>query len=489
MYSVVVIGAGLAGIAAAARLRAAGITDFVVLERADRVGGVWRDTVYPGAEVDVPSWLYCLSFAAKPDWTKVNAGAPEILAYIEDVVEQLGISPHLRFDSEVVRAEYGTGYWTVATANGESVHARTVIAADGVLSNARYPTLEGMETYTGQRILSSCWPAGFDVTGRRVAVVGTGASAAQIVPALVARAAHVTVFQRTPAWALPRPDTDVPAPVQRLLAKFPVAQRMLRWLLFLIYELLLVGATNLGPLTSFFEAVSRRHLRNQVHDPDLRTALTPTYRIGCKRPLVTSTFYPALQQENCTLVPHAVVGLTAGGLAAADGSHHAADCVVFATGYDVHNRGAAFTVIGRDGHVLADEWRDGMVGYKSVSVAGYPNLFWAMGPNSFGHSSLLLFIEEQVDYAVRCIREILDNDITEFDVRPEAQARFNERLQHKLRTTTFGSGCHSWYLNRSGQNCTAFPGTVTAYRRQMRVLDLHDYVTVPAPDRIPQVMS
>jgi cation diffusion facilitator CzcD-associated flavoprotein CzcO len=485
-HAVVVIGAGLAGIASAVRLRQAGIEDFVVLERADRVGGTWRDAVYPGAEVDVPSWLYSLSFAPKTDWSKMNSPAPEILTYIKDVVERFGLAPHLRFGAEVVRAEFDetAGGWQVTTADGRSFGARAVIAADGLLSNAEFPSIAGLETFGGQLILSARWPQGCDMSGKRVAVIGTGATAVQIVPELVNQAEHVTVFQRTPAWALPRSDFHLPEMLKWLFGRYPAIQRGLRAVLFLVYEFLVLGSTRVTPLTSVFEAVSRHHLRSQVKDPELLEQLTPSHRIGCKRPVITSTFYPALQRANCTLVPHGVVEVTASGLRAADGSDHEVDCIVFATGYDVSRRGAAFAVVGRGGRILGEEWARGMVGYKSVSVAGYPNLFWIMGPNSLGHSSILLFIEEQVAYSVRGVREILDKNLRELDVRLEAQAAHNAQLQRRLEKSTFGSGCQSWYLTEDGYNGTVFPGTVTAYRRQMATLDLRDYVSVvAAPER------
>ena len=228
------------------------------------------------------------------------------------------------------------------------------------------------------------------------------------------------------------------------------------------------------------ETFSKLHLRTQVKDPALRKHLTPDYRIGCKRPLITSQFYPALQQANAKLVPYGVIEVTENGVRSADGSEHQVDCIVFATGYDIAGRGAAFTVIGLGGRILGDEWSRGMVGYKSVCVAGYPNIFWTMGPNSFAHSSELLFIEEQVRYAVMGVKQILDGDLLVLDVKPEAQAAHNEELQRKLKKTTFSSGCHSWYLSENGYNGTMFPGSVSGYRRQMSNFDFRDYTATAA---------
>lgn len=482
--SVVVIGAGLSGVAAAVRLLEAGVRDFVVLERADSVGGTWRDAVYPGAEVDVPSWLYSFSFAPNPDWSYVNSPAPEIRAYIEDVVERFGVTPHLRFGADVTTAVFNKhdGRWRIRTRDGRLFTARAVIAADGLLANAQYPNIPGVESFAGQKMLSASWVDGYDFTDKKVAVVGTGASAVQIVPELVKLAGHLTVFQRSPAWVLPRSSVKVPAALKRTFRRFPVVQSAARGVLFNIYELLILALVKLTPLTKVVETAAKVHLRAAVKDRALRRVLTPHYRVGCKRPLVTSQFYPALQQPNATLVPHGVTEITATGLRTADGAEHELDCIVFATGYDAGARGSAFTVVGLDGRVLGDEWSNGMVGYKSANTAGFPNLFWTMGPNSFAHSSNLLFIEEQIRYALLGIKRMLADDILVLDVKPEAQAAYNTEIQRRLQHTTFNSGCHSWYLADSGHNGMMYPGSVREFRRQMADLELQDYSVFTAAD-------
>ncbi|MGL6236086.1 MAG: flavin-containing monooxygenase [Segniliparus sp.] len=482
--SVVVIGAGFAGIAAAVKLRETGVEDFIILEREERVGGTWRDAVYPGAEVDVPSCLYSLSFAPNPDWSSMNSPAHEILAYIENVVREFGLAPFLRFGADVRQAEFdeSEGAWRIGTEDGRVFEARAVIAADGLLSNASFPKIPGLDAFTGKKILSASWERDYDFAGKRVAVVGTGASAVQIIPELVKTAGHVTVFQRTPAWVIPRANFPMPGALKRLFRRVPATQRAVRATLYSLYELLTFALVWITPLTKVVEAVSKRHLRSQVPDPQLRARLTPDYRVGCKRPLITSTFYPALQRENCRLVPHAVAEVDEEGIRASDGSEHKLDCIVFATGYDVGSRGSAFRVVGRGGRTIAEEWAHGMVGYKSVNVSGYPNFFWIMGPNAFGHSSELLFIEEQVGYAVRGVAEILTRNLRLLDVKPQAQAAHNDQLQRKLAKTTFNSGCQSWYLTDNGFNGMMFPGGVTAYHRQMAKIDLSDYTVAVADD-------
>ncbi|EFV14270.1 flavin-containing monooxygenase [Segniliparus rugosus] len=477
LIDVVIVGAGFAGLASAIKLRETGISDFAILERAERVGGTWRDAVYPGAEVDVPAWLYSLSFAPNPDWSAVNATASEIQNYIENIVRRFELDPSIRFGANVCQAAFDEreGRWRIETEDGRRFAARAVIGADGLLSNASFPKVPGLDAFGGHKILCANWDTGYDCAGKRVGVVGTGASAVQVIPELVEVVDQLVVFQRTPAWVIPRVNFQIPDALKRLFRRFPGAQRAVRGALYSFYELLTYALVWITPLTKVAEGVSRRHLRSQVKDPRLRAQLSPRYRLGCKRPLITSAFYPAIQRQNCTFVPHAVVEVREDGVRAADGSEHKLDCIVFATGYDVGDRGSAFRLIGRGGRTIAEDWAHGMVGYKSVNVSGYPNYFWIMGPNAFGHSSELLFIEEQVRYSVRGIKELLSRDLRFLDVKPQAQAAHNARLQRKLAKTTFNSGCQSWYLTESGFNGMMFPGGVTAYRRQMGKLDLADY--------------
>lgn len=417
----------------------------------------------------------------------MNSPAPEILSYIDDVIDRFGLASYIQYDAEVIRAEFdsGEGKWRVETRDERLFVAPAVIAADGLLANARYPSIPGIDTFAGQKMVSASWVADYDFTDKRVAVIGTGASAVQIVPELVKAAGHVTVFQRTPAWVIPRSNFKFPRLVQKLFRAYPASQRAVRAALFGFYELLTFALVWITPFTKVVETFSKVHLRLQVRDAALRKQLTPNYRVGCKRPLITSQFYPALQKDNAKLVPHAVTEVTETGIRCADQSEHEVDCIVFATGYDVGGRGTSFTVVGLDGRVLGDEWAKGMVGYKSVNVSGYPNLFWTMGPNSFGHSSELLFIEEQVCYAVKVVARILAGDGLIMDVKAEAQAAHNAELQRKLGKTTFNSGCHSWYLSDGGYNGMMFPGSVLDFRRQL-TFEPTDYNLTRAPSVQPR---
>ena len=476
--SVAIIGAGFAGIGAAIRLREHGIDDLAIFERDDRVGGTWRDNTYPGAACDIPSRLYSYSFAPNPDWSHTYSGSDEILGYIDSMVESFGIAPHIRFGHNVTGVEYDevAGEWTVNFEGREPVQARTVIVASGPLANASFPKIEGIETYEGHKIHSARWDHDYDFTGKKVAVVGTGASAVQIVPELVETAASVKVFQRTPGWVLPRANVRTRATTKRLYRAVPGTQRLARSLWFWGHETVALGVVWNTPLTRVVEAVSKMHLRSQVDDPWLRRQLTPDFAAGCKRLLMTSDYYPALQRPNCTLVTWPIARIAERGIRTVEGVEHQFDCIVFATGFDVSKTGTPIPITGLDGRDLASEWGRGAFAYRSVAVSGYPNLFFTFGPNSGpGHSSALVYMEAQIDYITEAVTQLLENDWKALDVRAEAQERYNQDIQCRLTSTTWNSGCQSWYLTDDGFNATMYPGFATQYVNQLRRVELRDY--------------
>jgi len=482
--SVAIIGAGFAGIGAAIRLKDQGITDFEIFERGTRVGGTWRDNTYPGAACDIPSRLYSYSFAPNPDWSHTYSGSDEILGYIDSMVESFGIAPHIRFGHNVTGVEYDevAGEWTVNFEGREPVQARAVIVASGPLANASFPKIEGIETYEGKKIHSARWDHDYDFTGKKVAVIGTGASGVQIVPELIKVAKSVKVFQRTPGWVLPRLDVATPPAVQALFAKVPATQELARQLLFWGHEATATAMVWNTPLTSLVARLGQAHIRAQVKDPWLRRQLTPDFAPGCKRMLISSDYYPALQRDNCKLIDWPIATLSPVGIRTSDGIEHHLDCIVFATGYDVHLTGPPFEVTGLGGRSLSDEWAGGAQAYKSINAHGYPNLFFMTGPNSGpGHNSLLVYIEGQLDYAVRGITTILDNDLRYLDVREDVQRRHNQHIQRRLTKTTWMSGCRSWYLTKDGYNGSMYPGTATQYLRQMGDFRYRHYDAVTRP--------
>lgn len=480
---VAIIGAGFAGIGAAIRLRQKGITDFAIFERDTRVGGTWRDNTYPGAACDIPSRLYSYAFAPNPDWSHTYSGSGEILGYIEAMVEEFGIRPSIRFDHTVTGLEFDevSGLWEIAfTGKRRKVRARSVVLASGPLSNASFPNIPGLENYEGHKIHSARWDHDYDFTGKKVAVVGTGASAVQIIPELVNKAASVKVFQRTPGWVLPRANRRTSAVTRQLYRQAPITQRLARGAWFWGHESVALGVVWNTPLTRVVESVAMLHLRSQVSDPWLRRQLTPDFRAGCKRLLISNDYYPALQRENCKLITWPIAQLSPQGIRTAEGIEHQADCIVFATGFDISKAGAPIPITGRGGRVLGDEWSRGAYAFKSVAVSGYPNLFLTFGPNSGpGHNSALVYMEAQIEYLTDAIGILLARDLRMLDVRRDRQDRYNARIQQRLTSTTWNSGCRSWYLTEDGFNATMYPGFGTQYVRQLARVELDDYVLTP----------
>ncbi|SRX94668.1 monooxygenase [Alcanivorax borkumensis SK2] [Mycobacterium shimoidei] len=481
VHPTLIVGAGFTGLGAAIKLAEVGVEDFVILERSNRVGGTWRDTTYPGASCDIPSLLYSFSFAQNPSWSRTYSPAGEIHRHLEDLATRYDIRRRIRFGQEVNGLSFDekAGVWTATTAGRKRFHARTVILASGPLSDVSFPDIRGIDSYRGHKIHSGRWDHDYDFAGKRVAVIGTGASAVQIVPELVKQADFVKVFQRTPGWVLPRLDITTPPAVQAVFTKFPAAQELARQALFWGHEASAAALVWNTPLTSLVARLGKAHLRLAVKDPWLRRQLTPDFTPGCKRMLVSSGYYPALQRHNCKLIDWPIATLSPAGIRTSDGIEHHVDCIVFATGYDVHLTGPPFPVHGLGARSLNAEWADGAQAYKSTSAHGYPNLFFMTGPNSgSGHNSLLVYIEGQLEYAVRAITTILDKDLRYLDVRADVQRRYNERIQKRLANTTWMSGCRSWYLTRDGCNAAMYPGTATQYLRQMRDFRIADYHAV-----------
>lgn len=475
---VAIIGAGFAGIGAAIRLLQEGVDDVVLFERDNRVGGTWRDNTYPGAACDIPSRLYSYSFAPNPDWSHTYSGSAEILDYIDRMVDAHGLEPRIRFGHDVTGLEYdeSQGVWTIRFRDQEPVRARTVVMAPGPLANASLPDIRGIETYEGAKIHSARWDHDYDFTGKKVAVIGTGASGVQIIPELVKVAESVKVFQRTPGWVLPRLNTATGDRAKGLYRRLPLAEKAVRSAWFWGHESVALGVVWDTPLTRVVEAISRAHLRMQVKDSWLRRQLTPDFSAGCKRLLMTSDYYPALQADNCKLVTWPIARLSPRGVRTVEGIEHQFDAIVFATGFDVSKAGTPFPVTGIEGRDLAAEWSSGAYAYRSVAVSGYPNLFFTFGPNSGpGHSSALVYMEAQIDYITQAIGSLLRFGWKSLDVRPEVQQRYNDDIQRRLQATTWNSGCQSWYLTEDGFNATMFPGFATQYVNQLKTVDLQDY--------------
>ncbi|RNL60540.1 NAD(P)/FAD-dependent oxidoreductase [Nocardioides marmoriginsengisoli] len=477
VHTALVIGAGFTGLGTAIKLRESGIEDLVILERADRVGGTWRDATYPGAACDIPSQLYSFSFAKNPGWSRTYSPSAEIHAHIEELAERFDLVKDIRFNTEVTRLAFDKkeAHWVVS-AGRRKFYARTVVVASGPLSDASLPGIRGIEDYQGAKILSARWDHDYDFAGKNVAVIGTGASAVQIIPELVKTAGSVKVFQRTAGWVMPRVDFETPAVAKAVFARVPAAQQAARTALFLAHEAAATGLVWDTPVTSLIQQAGKLHLRLTVKDKWLRRQLTPDFRAGCKRMLMSSDYYPALQQDNCKLITWPIATITPGGIQTSDGLQHEVDAIVFATGYDVHLEGPPYPVTGLDGQSLQDEWSGHPQAYKSASAHGYPNLFFTCGPNSGpGHNSLLVYVQGQIEYAVAGIRTIVEQDLRWLDVKKEVQDAYNVSMQKRLRSTTWMSGCASWYLTADGFNASMYPGFATQYLRQMQDFRIRDY--------------
>ncbi|MFI6997561.1 flavin-containing monooxygenase [Nocardia sp. NPDC050175] len=475
--SVLIIGAGFGGIGMAIELRRNGFHDITILERAADLGGVWRENTYPGAACDVPSPLYSFSFEPKPDWPQRYSGRDAIHGYLRGVAERNGVLDAIRFGAEVTDAEFddAAGHWTVRTADGAARTVDVLISAVGQLSRPALPNIPGLDTFAGPAFHSATWDHGVELSGKRVACIGTGASAIQYIPEIQPKVAELTLFQRTPAWVIPKFDTDY-SPIQhRLFARLPGALLVERFGWWAIADFVSLGLVEFPAIARLVARIADRHLHKQVTDPALRTTLTPDYPIGCKRALFSNDYYPALTQPNVRVETTAITEVVPEGVRTADGTVHAVDVIIYGTGF----KGTEFlwpmNIYGRAGHKLSDAWTDGAHAYYGISVPDFPNLFLVYGPNTnLSAGSIIYMIESQTRY-IRQAVELLDQRRGRcLEVRADQEERFNAALQQRLARTPWNF-CSSWYRNAAGRITNNWPGSQTSYRRRIRRLDPNDY--------------
>ncbi|MEV5889642.1 flavin-containing monooxygenase [Nonomuraea fuscirosea] len=467
----VIVGSGFAGICMAVKLKEAGYHDFVILEKADELGGTWRDNTYPGCACDVPSHMYSYSYELNPDWSRMFAPREEIQGYLRACAAKYGITPHLRYGKNVVSLEYDDGRrdWTVTTQDGDVLRTNAVVSGIGALHIPKYPEIVGRESFTGPAFHSAEWDHSADLTGKRVAVIGTGASAVQFVPQLAPDARHLTVFQRTPPWIHPKPDFAF-SPAARRLLRLPGAARTLRGGIYWALESRALGFAVDPRLMKGHERLALRHLEAQVPDPVLRRALTPGYVIGCKRILISSDYYPALTRPDVSLVTDAITEIRARSIVDAAGVEHEADAIVYGTGFKVVDALTDRHITGRDGLSVQDAWKGGVEAYHGITASGFPNLFFLLGPNTgLGHNSVVFMIESQVRYVIECLRLLSRTGARALDVRPQAQRSYNDRLRARLDPLVWSAGgCRSWYLDEHGVNRTLWPGFTFEYWARTR---------------------
>ncbi|GAA3105534.1 NAD(P)/FAD-dependent oxidoreductase [Pseudonocardia yunnanensis] len=475
---VAIVGSGFAGLGAAVRLAQAGRNDFIVLEKGESLGGTWRDNTYPGCACDVQSHLYSFSFAPNPDWSRLYARQPEIRAYLEGIADRFGLRARIRFRATVVAAEWSGRHWTVRLADGSSLTARVLVWGTGALHEPSMPDIPGLDEFAGTTFHSARWDHDHDLCGKRVAVIGTGASAIQFVPAIQPQVAGLTIFQRTAPWVLPKPDRTVRPLWQRIYRAAPVVQKLSRALIYARNESLLTGFLKPKRM-ALIEKFARAYLARTFADrPDLTAKLTPDFTIGCKRILLSSDYYPALTRPNVELVTEKVVRVTPTAVVTADGVEHEVDTIVFGTGFKVADGlGRSARIVGRDGLELADVWRDGLEGFLGTTVAGFPNLFTMTGPNTgLGHSSMIYMIESQLNYLLDALRLLDENGAVAIDTRRDRQDAFNATVQRRFAGSVWTEGgCASWYLDEHGRNRVLWPRHTFAFRRRTRKVRPSDH--------------
>jgi cation diffusion facilitator CzcD-associated flavoprotein CzcO len=480
---VLVVGAGFGGLAMAIKLDEAGETDFLVIERGDDVGGTWRDNSYPGAACDVPSQLYSYSFAPNPKWSRSFSPQPEIQAYIQEVAERSGTLDHFRFRTELLAAAWDeqAQHWQVQTSAGD-LTAGSIVSAAGALSDPKNPDVEGFESFTGEVFHSARWNHDYDLAGKRVAVIGTGASAIQIVPQVAPQAAHLDVYQRTAPWVIPRRDRPYTRVERFAFRHLPVVGKAYRTGVYWGRESMVPAFVWSSRLAAPARRAARLNIARGIEDPVLRAKVTPHFELGCKRVLISNDYYPALARDDVDLVTEPIAAITPTGIRTRDGTHHDVDVLVVATGFHTTDMPLAQRVVGRDGLRLADHFAEvGMQAYKGATVHGYPNLFLIVGPNTgLGHSSMVFMIEAQVAYAVDAIRTMRARRVVTVEPVAAAQARWNDDLQRRMRRTVWSTGgCSSWYLDAHGRNVMLWPRTTYTFKRLTARFDTESYTATP----------
>ncbi|GAB3496301.1 flavin-containing monooxygenase [Amycolatopsis cihanbeyliensis] len=479
-FKVVIVGTGFSGLGQAIQLERAGIRDYVILEKAHEVGGTWRDNSYPGCACDVQSHMYSFSYEQNPNWSRSFSAQPEIFEYLKGVADKYRLRERIRFGVEVTGARWDAEQrtWTVSTTSGTEYVGQFLVAGVGGLHIPQIPALPGIERFTGRTWHSSGWDHDHDLTGKRVAVVGTGASAIQFVPRIAPEVGRLTVFQRTPPWIMPKPDHPMPGWARTLFQRVPGVQRTYRNLLYWLLEVRAVGFNGHPALMRAGEAVAKRHMRKHITDPVLRRELTPDYTMGCKRVLISNDYYPALNRDNVDLVTDGIADIRENSIVDNRGVEHEVDVIVYGTGFHVTDAMEYLDITGVDGRHLAKEWAgEGVQTHYGITVSGFPNLFFLLGPNTaLGHNSVVFMIESQSRYVVDAIRLADRNQAAAVQVRQDVQDAFQARIQRKLAAGVWTQGgCTSWYLDAKGVNRTIWPGFTWRYWMETRRVTPSDF--------------
>jgi cation diffusion facilitator CzcD-associated flavoprotein CzcO len=475
---VVIIGAGFSGIGLGIKLKLAGLNDFVILEKSDSVGGVWRENRYPGAACDIPSHLYSFSFEPKTDWRSKFAGQADILDYLKRCTHKYGLARHIRFNDEVTEARWNAAAnrWIVRTRKGHVLETQALVAATGQLSRPYRPQLPGLNNFAGAVFHSAEWPSAYNLAGKRVAVIGTGASAIQFVPAIAPLVRKLTVFQRSAAYILPKPDQTYSSWQKSLFARLPGLLRLSRLLTYVDREITGIpfatwrGSMNLKRYFFF------RFLRRSIKDEDLRARLTPNYRMGCKRILLSNDYYPAICRPNVELVTRAVRKIRSNMIIDSDGIEHKIDCIIFGTGFAAADFLVPIKITGARGRDLHRSWRSGAQAYLGMTVASFPNFFMLYGPNTnLAHNSIVYMIEHQIRYVIACLKRLYRDEIRRIEVKKDVQMHYNVKLQRRLQKALWSTGCTNWYVTADGTNTANWPGYSLEFSLRTRAPTWDDY--------------
>jgi len=477
IYDTIVVGAGISGIAAAYKMNQAGYHDYVVFEKADRVGGTWRDNNYPGCGCDVPSALYSFSFSPSHKWSHLFAKQPEILSYLEDVAAKFDLNKKIEFNNELVSAKWdqSQGIWNLETSKG-LYKAKTVMFTTGPITEPSMPKVKGIETFKGEMFHSARWNHDYDLKGKRVAVIGTGASAIQFIPQVQPLASELFVFQRTAPWVLPKADMDLNDTAKNIIKRFPVIQKTWRNSIAQILNGINFGLRNPKTLKPV-NALSRQLLKLQIKDEQLRKDVTPNFDIGCKRLLFANNYYPALQQDNVKLIPHGLVEIDGNTVISANGERHEVDVIIWGTGFEVSHPPIGKRVYDVEGKLLADRWKDSSPeAYLGTSIEGLPNAFLVLGPNILVYDSFIGIAEAQIGYIVDGLVKMKSQKIKQLVIKKEVIAKHNHLVQKHLKTTVFNAGgCKSYYLDANGRNFAAWPWSLKELRSRLKKMDLDHY--------------
>ncbi|MBW0147977.1 flavin-containing monooxygenase [Marinobacter arenosus] len=503
---IAIIGTGFSGLGMGIKLKEAGYNDFVILEQSDDVGGTWHENHYPGCACDVQSALYSFSFEQNPNWSRMFARQQEIKEYLRGCAEKYGLMEHIRLNTHVAGAHWDDqrAQWTVETCDSptlwaymqdkglkpgdtldrsdkalpsfERFRADIVVSAMGGLSTPAYPAIKGIETFTGKSFHSQDWDHGYDLRGKRVAVIGTGASAIQFVPEVAKEAARLDLYQRTPPWIMPKPDREIRPLEKALFRRFPQTLNALRQSIYWMLEARVLGFVGNPRILKLGELQARRHIRSQIKDKALRRKVTPDFHFGCKRVLISNNYYPALAQDHVNVLTDGIREVRGNVIVDGQGNEREVDCIIYGTGFKAQDPIPAGMVHGRNGQDLLEAWKEGAEAYKGSAITGFPNFFMLTGPNTgLGHSSMVYMIESQIQYILDAVKTMDRKGWRSVEVKEEAFSQYNASVHAKLGDSVWHTGCKSWYVNENGKNTTLWPGFTWQFRQQTRRFDAAQY--------------